>query len=530
MCLSIGGVEGCHPHVEPSDPGTDQILCPDKTIERTAGENIDETTGKAADEITGEITGEMVGIDLIIRESPVDTECYDIETDRIYKEAFLKALTDQAPIRYRDKEGIVTYRELLPDGEGMGDEEFQRAIRQSDFFYQDYDGDGLPELIIDTEGPCVLRYHPEEEQVELYQQKEQGWHLLGAGQMYMDDLVCTEEHIGSVRGYESMTEEGLSACYLLSPIGEEGTVCRVTIDGQGYVIADEETKSRLLQDFYSLKKDAPHPMSFAVLFGEGGGAGYLPGNDQPPRYLLEDMEALPMNEAGGEEWETYKAMMEGDFSIVEDKRWTSLQRDYESSIVSGNGRCGWDHLLMDLDQDGVSELVIRLDPDMDRSDSIACFYYEDGHVKMWGRSYGADDPDWYERPLSNGRILTVSWYRDKCEVQKWIDRLDGQGRRMTERGYYTGKVTYDQDDEDQGTFDGQTEERTYHEYRDYYHDGSFCGGVIDLSEEEWEQIEDMIESLSIPEEAWKPCSVFTPREERPDVPQEERTFISDTGL
>lgn len=342
MCLSIGGMEGCHPHVEPSDPGTDQILCPDKTIERIAGENIDEATGKVADEITGEI----VDIDLIIRESPVDTECYDIETDRIYKEAFLKALTDQAPIRYRDREGTVTYRELLPDGEGMGDEEFQRAVRQSDFFYQDYDGDGLPELIIDTEGPCVLRYHPEEEQVELYQQKEQGWHLLGAGQMYMDDLVCTEDHIGSVRGYESMTEEGLSACYLLSPIGEEGTVCRVTIDGQEYVIADEGTKSRLLQDFYSLKKDAPHPMSFAVLFGEGGRAGYLPGNDQPPRYLLEDMEALPMNEAGGEEWE---------------------------------------------------------------------------------------------------------------------------------------------------------------------------------------QIEDMIERLSIPEEAWKPCSIFTPREERPDVPQEERTFTSDTG-
>ena len=55
---------------------------------------------------------------LTVRESPVDTVRYDAQTDRIYKEAFLKAITGQAPIRYRDRQGTTTYRGLLPDGVG----------------------------------------------------------------------------------------------------------------------------------------------------------------------------------------------------------------------------------------------------------------------------------------------------------------------------------------------------------------------------------------------------------------------------
>ena len=48
--------------------------------------------------------------------------------------------------------------------------------------------------------------------------------------------------------------------------------------------------------------------------------------------------------------------------------------------------------------------------------------------------------------------------------------------------------------------------------------GTRCGDLINLSEEEWGQVEEWIESLQIPEEVWKPCSVFTPKRDRPDVP------------
>ena len=39
-----------------------------------------------------------------------------------------------------------------------------------------------------------------------------------------------------------------------------------------------------------------------------------------------------------------------------------------------------------------------------------------------------------------------------------------------------------------------------------------------MTEEEWRQVEEGINRLMIPEEVWKPCDVFTPRSDRPEVP------------
>ena len=56
----------------------------------------------------------------------------------------------------------------------------------------------------------------------------------------------------------------------------------------------------------------------------------------------------------------WRGMLEGDFSLVEDERWGSLQSNYEDSLEEGDGRCGWSYFLMDFNQDGVKELVVRL--------------------------------------------------------------------------------------------------------------------------------------------------------------------------
>ena len=65
---------------------------------------------------------------------------------------------------------------------------------------------------------------------------------------------------------------------------------------------------------------------------------------------------------------------------------------------------------------------------------------------------------------------------------------------------------------------GEAKKNYYYQFLDYYHDGTRCGDLINLSEEEWGQVEEWIESLQIPEEVSKPCSVFTPKRDRPDVP------------
>ena len=228
-----------------------------------------------------------------------------------------------------------------------------------------------------------------------------------------------------------------------------------------------------------------------------------------------------MNEAGGEEWEAYKTMLEGDFSIVEDKDWLSLQRNYEWELQEYGGRCRWSYLLMDLDQDGVQELVIDAFSALDRYEKTACFRYEDGHVKMWG-DYGIEDPRTQKVLLANGKILSTYDHHGRS---RWIERLGPQCQEISEWGYVIGMITEGPYDQGQGSPGDGTGGTVYHHFHDYYHDGEACGAPLELSPEEWEQveemIEEMIEELAIPAEAWRPCSVFTPREDRPRVPVEE---------
>ena len=85
---------------------------------------------------------------------------------------------------------------------------------------------------------------------------------------------------------------------------------------------------------------------------------------------------------------------------------------------------------MDLDQDGVQELVIDAFSALDRYERTACFRYEDGHVKMWG-DHGLEYPRSEVVLLANGKILYTFNYH---EWSRWIERLDPQCRRIRERG------------------------------------------------------------------------------------------------
>ncbi len=64
---------------------------------------------------------------------------------------------------------------------------------------------------------------------------------------------------------------------------------------------------------------------------------------------------------------------------------------------------------------------------------------------------------------------------------------------------------------------GVSEEGEYYFYQDYNGDGQMCGEMIRLSEEEWKQMEGIIENLLIPENEWKSCSDFTPNPNRTPI-------------
>lgn len=239
--------------------------------------------------------------------------------------------------------------------------------------------------------------------------------------------------------------------------------------------------------------------------------GMFSMDEQKPWYFEEELEFLPMNEETGEEWELYRRMLEGDFSLVEDERWISLQDRYEEEIEKNGGTLSWSYFLMDFNQDGRKELCIRFHPE--GVNHTACFRYEDGRIKMWG-SYDSADSHGYDLPLRNGKMMGVYWYRN--DKTFWIGHFDSDFSMINERAYHSG-ILYDGDSglSNEGE---EGEGKPYYLFQDYNKDGQSRGAPVYLSEEEWRRVEETIEELMIPEKAWKSCSVFTPLKDRPEIP------------
>lgn len=493
--------------------GTESIADSETLIE-----SMEATQEDAADEVSRI----MNSISFTIHESPVDLGRYDFQTDRIYKNAFFNAVTNQIPIYIQDSEAPVYYRDLLQDTGKMSEEELHRYILQSDFYYQDFDGDGLPELTVNTEGPCVLKYNAEKDIVELYYSNGHGFNLLGTGQMfYYSNSSNNPDDEGRTTKYACETIEhgqvkhNVILYQMEYPDGLSGWTYtyKVSVDESEEFEVNEEEWRKLIAAYFDAKALAPHPMSFSAVFGDEKSSGYVPGSEPKLRYLEEELQLLPLNEETGEEWEAYKTMLRGDFSLVEDEGWANLQWCYEANLESGAGTCDWNYFLMDFNQDGSQELCIRLYPD--GVNNTALFRYEDGHIKLWGESYNSADGHGYELPLRNGKMLSGYWYQN--DQIRWIGRLDEDFYMIRERSYSSGMLT---EEESNPSNELREEEGIpYYSFQDYYNDGQPCGAAIDLTEEEWTKVEAMIEELMIPEDAWKSCSVFTPLSDRPEIPE-----------
>ena len=148
-----------------------------------------------------------------IQDFPVDPQLYGPETDRVYKEAFYKALTEQTPVkRYRDrganKDGRQTYyRELVRGHElaMMNDSEFLDVLKNLGYHYLDWEGDGLPELVVHLDGFTVLKYEAEEDAVYVLERRDAKSDFLGSSQWAEYDSGGAGHW---VYDYDSMDREG----------------------------------------------------------------------------------------------------------------------------------------------------------------------------------------------------------------------------------------------------------------------------------------------------------------------------------
>ncbi len=150
-------------------------------------------------------------IDFTVQEYAIDTEKCDAATDRAYRDAYDRALNGGQRVR-TEKEGEVYLKELWAY---QGDSEMEdgtflnHLIENAKFYYMDFDGDGLPELVLDMigDGLHILKYLPGEDVVEHFfgYERVPYLHLLGSGQLYYENGMLANK---SIRRYHTVDAGG----------------------------------------------------------------------------------------------------------------------------------------------------------------------------------------------------------------------------------------------------------------------------------------------------------------------------------
>ncbi|MDE7358637.1 MAG: hypothetical protein K2N39_04265 [Lachnospiraceae bacterium] len=223
-------------------------------------------------------------IDFGVEEDPIDTEKYDAVTDQVYKDAYYGAVSGQARVRTAEKEYVYLKDYWCYQGGAlMEDEAFlENLINNTRFYYMDFDGDGLPELVMDIigDGLHILKYLPDEKIVELFfgYERMPYYHLLGSGQLYYENGMLanklmlrydTVDAYGQVRRIVSFMED---ADYKPHKEDEEiwwDMSYWVYLDEElGMVQIDENRYREITEDFLNAVEHAVPVNTFEEIFGE----------------------------------------------------------------------------------------------------------------------------------------------------------------------------------------------------------------------------------------------------------------------
>lgn len=223
-------------------------------------------------------------IDYSVKEYPIDTEKYDAVMDQIYKEAYYRAISGQDMVRISEEEEAYLKEYWAYQGDSlMEDETFlKNLIDHAKFYYMDFDGDGLPELIMDIvgDGLHILKYLPEEEIVEIFfgYERTPYFHLLGSGQLYYENGMIANMRLWK---YMIVDEDGQdsqvvyfeeNADYKPHKENEDewwDMAYWIYLDEElGLVQVDEKRYREITENFLDAVEHAPAAMTFDEVFGE----------------------------------------------------------------------------------------------------------------------------------------------------------------------------------------------------------------------------------------------------------------------
>lgn len=228
-----------------------------------------------------EIHDRSMQIDYTVKESPIDTIKYDVQTDKQYKDAYYKVVSNQIPLRGLKSEEIYLKRYFCDYVMETTDEEYLAdLIKSTHFYYMDFDGDGMPELVMDIMyggGLHILKYLPEEDVVEFFiaNPRMSYYDLLGAGQLCYHNPCLANKDIWE---YDVVDGNGQAECiayfledydYVHPDDGSwQGTYWVALNDELGLVQVDEESYKEITKNFFEAVENAPEEMSFEEIFGE----------------------------------------------------------------------------------------------------------------------------------------------------------------------------------------------------------------------------------------------------------------------
>ncbi len=226
---------------------------------------IEETTDNENEinEETSSIVCEKIkAIDFTIKESPLDITP---EVDALYKEAYLKILKSEIPIVYKSGK-----KEYFRDLYRIGDE-FDKLIEEADFYsfyYNDLDGDGLPELgVASTCDTDILKYKPEKNECSVIFADSTMYHtILGTGQIWFHNGL----HAGYIvdRYIVLNDDKGWKTVFSLEHGTQDYPYYCVSIDEYDLVDISEEDWNEITKPFYDATKNAIPSQTLEEVFGE----------------------------------------------------------------------------------------------------------------------------------------------------------------------------------------------------------------------------------------------------------------------
>lgn len=245
-------------------------------------EEMELTQEEIAEEIISEtVCNRLQSVDFTIKEYPIDTEVYTEEMDKEYKEVFLGVLFNQIPIRYEDGEESY-FEEISSYLKENSDENYIKILKKAfEYYYFDFDGDGLPELTIEPRirdvhfgGPRIWKYDIDSKGVYNFgEDRWTGWKPLGSGKLYYEDWSSA----GAIKyGYQEIDSQGnvveevqfqLTVPSSYDPseryiIGSVGEFTHVDVE------IDKESGDEMLHDFFEAIDNAVTGITFDELFSD----------------------------------------------------------------------------------------------------------------------------------------------------------------------------------------------------------------------------------------------------------------------